>query len=123
MHALVADDAGTTRRLIADMLRELGFQVTEAADGRAALHELQSRERPQLLVLDWHMPVVDGLECLVRVRGDRRFDPVRILMVTTETELSQVAKAIAAGADEYLMKPFSKAMVEEKLKLLGLGHG
>jgi len=123
MRALVVDDSATTRRLIAEMLRELGFEVAEAEHGRAALDSLEVEEGPELLVLDWNMPHVDGLECVVRLRGDPRYDGVRILMVTTETELSQVSRAITAGADEYLMKPFSRAMVEEKLALLGLVRG
>ena len=123
MRAIVVDDSSTTRRLIAGMLRELGFDVVEAENGREALDALRAHDQPDLMVLDWNMPVVDGLECVVEVRRDRRYDPVRILMVTTETDLGQVTRAISAGANEYLMKPFSRAMVEEKLALLGLAHG
>jgi two-component system chemotaxis response regulator CheY len=124
MQALIIDDAVTTRRVIAAMLRELGFSVVgEAGNGREGLARLAQVAKPALLVVDWNMPELDGIGFLRAVRADPAYDGVRLLMVTSETEMSHVATALSAGADEYVMKPFSKEMLAEKLAILGFGAG
>ena len=88
-----------------------------------ALDRLRERlaDRPvQLALVDWNMPEMSGIELVEAVRADPSFASLRIVMVTTETELSQVTKALEAGADEYLMKPFTRDDVVGKLELLGL---
>jgi two-component system chemotaxis response regulator CheY len=119
MRALVVDDSRAMRRIIGEILRELDFDVVEAADGKDALAQLAEMEVPELALVDWNMPEMDGYELLCALRADTRYNDLRFMMVTTESEVSQVAKALEAGANEYLMKPFTEEMVTAKLELLG----
>lgn len=118
MRALVIDDSRAVRLLIGSILRELGMEVLEAANGREALDRLRGEDPVELVLVDWNMPVMNGLEFIQAVRAQRAYDPVRILMVTTETESEQVARALAAGANEYVMKPFTKDVIVAKLSLM-----
>jgi len=120
MRALVIDDSRTVRAIIGNILREVGVEVIEAADGREGLAQLNQAPGVELVLVDWNMPVMNGLDFIKAVRSDRAFDPVRIMMVTTETEQEQVMRALAAGANEYLMKPFTKEILVAKLGLLDL---
>ena len=118
--ALVVDDSRTMRRILAQHMREAGFEVYEAANGRDALARLRSDAGEISLVLvDWNMPQMNGLEFVKRVRGDPGFAAVRLMMVTTETEMERMVAALEAGADEYVMKPFTKEILFDKLRLLG----
>ena len=119
MRALMIDDSRTVRAIIGKILREVGLEVIEAANGREGLEQLQ-RAGAELVLVDWNMPEMDGLEFIRAVRADRAYDAVRIMMVTTETEQEQVIRALDAGANEYLMKPFTVEALNEKLLLLGL---
>jgi len=120
MNALVVDDSSAMRAILARMLRALDFEVKEAEDGRAALDVLASSGPFDLALVDWNMPVMDGLQLLHAMRSDRRLDGMRVMMVTTETEIDRVACALDAGASEYLMKPFTTEAMAEKLAILGL---
>jgi len=120
MQALVIDDSRTVRSIIGKTLREVGLEVHEAAHGREALDRLKDFPEIELVLVDWNMPVMNGLEFIQAVRADRTYDGVRIMMVTTETEQEQVQKALAAGANEYLMKPFSPEVLVAKLSLMDL---
>lgn len=120
MQALVVDDSQAVRNLLAEHLGQLGFQVEQAADGREALAQLPAMPRLAVVLLDWAMPGMDGLEVLRRVRADSRFAQVPVVMVTTEDELPSVGDALQAGASEYLMKPFDAQGLLEKLLLLGV---
>lgn len=122
MRALIVDDSRATRRLIGRILRELGLEVAEAANGREALARF-AVTRPDLALVDWHMPEMDGFEFVCAVRANPEWANVRVLMVTTETEMSQVARALDAGANEYIMKPFTQDMIREKLELLEVRLG
>ncbi len=119
MRALVVEDSGTTRRIIASFLNELGFDVSEAANGREALERLRDRELPHVAIVDWNMPELDGLGFVEAVRADHRYDEVRIMMVTTMAQKKQIVQAINAGANEYVMKPFTREMLVEKLAVIG----
>jgi two-component system chemotaxis response regulator CheY len=117
--AIAVDDGKTIRVLLARMLAGLGFEVAEAEDGDTALEVIQ-REGPfELALVDWHMPRLDGLELVRRMRSDPRSACTRILMLTTESTQRSVERALAAGADEFLMKPFTLEMMREKLRLIG----
>jgi two-component system, chemotaxis family, chemotaxis protein CheY len=118
MLALVIDDSRAMRTILRAMLSEAGFETVEAANGREALAALETRPDAALALLDWNMPVMDGFEFLTRVRSNPEFQSLRILMVTTETESDQVTKALLAGANEYLMKPFSKEALFAKLNMI-----
>jgi two-component system, chemotaxis family, chemotaxis protein CheY len=120
MHALVVDDSRPIRRIEGDILRELGFQTTDACHGKEALERLLDSPRPDVVLVDWNMPEMDGLEFIKAVRKDSRYSGLPILMVTTETEPEQMLRALTAGADEYLMKPFQKEGLVEKLRMIGV---
>jgi two-component system, chemotaxis family, chemotaxis protein CheY len=120
MRALIIDDSQAMRLILGNMLREIGMDVTEAANGRDALDALKRTAPPDLALLDWNMPEINGFEVLQAVRADPAFKAMRIVMVTSETETTQMIRALEAGADEYVMKPFTRAVVLEKLRLVGL---
>ena len=119
MKALVIDDSRAVRMLVGNILREQGFDVEVAANGLEGLEKLHENPDVTLVLVDWNMPVMDGLEFIQAVRRDRAWDSVRIVMVTTETESEQVQRAIAAGAIEYVMKPFTPEVLVAKLSLMG----
>ncbi|KGM13835.1 response regulator [Cellulomonas bogoriensis] len=120
MRALVIDDSRTMRRIVSRLLGSLGFETVEAADGREALDVLEGGTHIDLACIDWNMPVMNGLEFVTAVRNNRDWRDMTLMMVTTESEQSQIVRALAAGAHEYLIKPFTPDAVREKLQLLGL---
>ena len=120
MKALVVDDSRAMRKIIAGALRRLGYETVEAADGAQALAALQDGALPDLATVDWNMPVMDGLTFVTHVRANRDYRALTLMMVTTEAEHGQIVRALAAGAHEYLIKPFTVEALEEKLALLGL---
>lgn len=123
MRALVVDDSRTTRRILAGILREVGFdEVAEAGDGVDGLEKIRSMERPDLVLVDWNMPEMNGIQFVRYVRTRAEFSAVPIMMVTTETEFDHVSMALEAGANEYVMKPFTKEIIAEKLSLLGISR-
>ncbi len=119
MRALVLDDSRAMRTILKSVLTEVGFEVQEASSVRDALGVLAGDPDFDLALVDWNLPDVEGIEFVRQVRAQRKFDRVKLMMVTTETETAQVASAIRAGANEYIMKPFSKQAVAEKLVLMG----
>jgi two-component system chemotaxis response regulator CheY len=120
MRALVVDDSRSMRTIILKQLKELGFEVYEAENGQQAMSRLHEVKNIHLVLLDWNMPEMDGLEVLSLIRSEPSYKDVRVMMVTTESEMSRVATALDAGASEYLMKPFDREALLEKLILLGL---
>ena len=107
--------------ILARTLKELGFEVREAANGREALEVIEAEKTAVTLVLaDWNMPEINGLELLKRLRQNPELSSLVVVMVTTETELDQMAAALEAGANEYVMKPFTKDILVEKLQLVGV---
>jgi two-component system chemotaxis response regulator CheY len=123
MRALVIDDSRTVRAIIGKVLRDEGLEVIEAANGREGLERLHQESGVGLVLVDWNMPEMNGLDFIRAVRADRGYDAVRIMMVTTETEQGQVLRALEAGANEYLMKPFTREILIAKLSLLDLSEG
>jgi len=117
--ALVVDDSKTMRMILCRILQDLGFAVAEAADGREAMEKLP-HVGPDLVLVDWNMPRMNGYEFLTEVRALRILDSMPVIMVTTECESSQVVKALEAGANEYIMKPFTKEVIIDKLQMLGV---
>lgn len=120
MKALVVDDSRSMRMILSRQLRELGFSVEEAESGQEALAKLHNGGPADIVLLDWNMPGMDGREVLSLIRSEPRYNSTRVMMVTTESEMSQVSIALEAGANEYLMKPFDKNALSEKLVLLGI---
>jgi two-component system chemotaxis response regulator CheY len=120
-HALVVDDSRAMRAILGKQLKQLGYEVLEAEHGEQALERIASAsERPVLALVDWNMPRMNGIEFIKAVRSRRELDPMRVLMVTTETELTQVRIALEAGANEYMMKPFTAEALLSKLGTMGL---
>jgi two-component system chemotaxis response regulator CheY len=124
MRALVIDDSRAIRSIIGRTLKELGFaEIVEAGNGKEGLARLAEKGPFQLAMVDWNMPEMNGFEFLVAARRTVPRETMRVIMCTTETEVEQVAKALEAGADEYVMKPFSKDGIQSKLEMLGLSGG
>ena len=121
MHALVIDDSRAMRRILKGIVQPLGFEVSEAGNGREAMEILEGTEKtPDLALIDWNMPEMNGLEFVTAVRADPKYRTMTLMMVTTESEHSQIVRALAAGAHEYVLKPFTPDAITDKLALLGL---
>ena len=121
---MVVDDSRAMRSLLRKILGENGFDVVaEAENGREALDKLNSIGLIELTLLDWNMPIMNGFELLCELRKDPKWSSMRVMLVTTETEASQILRALDAGADEYLIKPFAKEALRDKLCVMGLLEG
>ncbi|HET6842197.1 MAG TPA: response regulator [Candidatus Angelobacter sp.] len=119
MRALVIDDSTATRGIIKQMLCELGFTTFEAADGRAGLERLHELGNMDLVLVDWNMPGMDGIEFLRALRAEALFATLPVLMVSTNNDAEKIATSLEAGASEYIMKPFTEEIIRSKLELLG----
>lgn len=119
MRAIVIDDSKSIRSILTKILIEIGFSVEEAGNGLEALDVIK-KEKVDLALVDWNMPDMNGYEFIQEVRKDNTFKDMRMMMVTTETEMNKVVEALEAGANEYVMKPFTKEMIIEKLALMGM---
>lgn len=120
MHALVIDDSRAMRAILSRILTRSGLQVTEAVDGQDALEKLEAAESIGIALVDWNMPVMNGYDFIKAVRSEERYRDLWLVMVTTESEGQRVVKAMAAGANEYVMKPFTEDVILDKLRLLGV---
>ncbi len=120
MQALVVDDSRAMRSILARLMTGLGFEVSQAGDGAEALAVLEAGLRPDVALVDWNMPVMDGLTFIKTVRSREELRDISLMMVTTESEQAQIVRALAAGAHEYVIKPFSDEVIAGKLALLGL---
>jgi two-component system chemotaxis response regulator CheY len=124
MKAMIVDDSRAMRSMLRKILQENGFEVVaEAENGRQGLDHLNRLGFIDLTLLDWNMPVMNGFELLCEVRKEPKWKDMRVMLVTTETEASQILRALDAGADEYLIKPFAKEALREKLNVMGLLEG
>lgn len=121
MRALIVDDSRFVRGFLRGLLEEKGIDCEEAEDGRKGLDHLGSGRSFELALVDWNMPVMNGLEMLTKLRAGG-FSSVKVLMVTTEAENDFIVRALDAGADEYLMKPFDEEALTEKLRMVGLAE-
>jgi two-component system, chemotaxis family, chemotaxis protein CheY len=119
MRALIVDDSRFVRGFLRGLLEGKGIECEEAADGKAGIDRLHGDFAFDLALLDWNMPVMNGLEMLQQLRAEG-FSALKVLMVTTEAENDFIERALEAGADEYLMKPFDGEALAEKLAMLGL---
>ncbi|QQR80346.1 MAG: response regulator [Deltaproteobacteria bacterium] len=120
LHAIIIDDARSVRMILKKMMVELGFTVEEAEDGKKALEILVQNGPADVALVDWNMPVMNGFEFIQEVRKQSIYDEMKIMMVTTESELVRMIAALEAGANEYVMKPFTKDIIVEKLTIMGL---
>jgi two-component system chemotaxis response regulator CheY len=119
--ALVVDDSRAIRMILAKTLRDLGYAVCEASNGKEAMQVIEMQKNKVALVLaDWNMPEMNGMDLLKRLRQDPELSSLVVVMVTTETELDQMAAALEAGANEYVMKPFTRDILVGKLQMAGV---
>jgi two-component system chemotaxis response regulator CheY len=123
VRAMVIDDSRAIRLILGKMLKDLGFEVIDAENGAVAIDRLKKSEKVDIALVDWNMPEMNGYEFVCAVRKEDAYKDLPLMMVTTETEMSQVVKALEAGANEYVMKPFTKEMITEKLTLMGMSVG
>mgnify|MGYP003341845777 CR=1 FL=1 len=122
MKALVVDDSRVVRMMLSQMLKDIGFaDVAQAQHGKEGLTYLTGNPDTQLALVDWNMPEMTGIEMVEEVRKDNALSNCKLMMVTTESEVSQVERALTLGANEFVMKPFTKDVIADKLRLLGFG--
>jgi two-component system chemotaxis response regulator CheY len=119
MRALIVDDSRFVRGYLRGLLEEKGIECEEAGDGQAAIDCIHGGMPFDLALVDWNMPVMNGLDMLKQLRAEGYSD-VKVLMVTTEAENDYIVRALDAGADEYLMKPFDDEALSEKLAMIGV---
>ncbi len=117
--ALIVDDSRFVRSFLRGLLEKKGIECQEAGDGQAGLDSLRAGPPFELAFVDWNMPVMNGLDMLRNLRAEG-FGAVKVMMVTTEAENDFIVRALDAGADEYLMKPFDDEALTEKLAMLGV---
>jgi two-component system, chemotaxis family, chemotaxis protein CheY len=119
--ALIVDDSKAIRMILGRILRELGYEVCEAVDGKDALKVIESEKAAvQLVLADWNMPEMNGLDLIKHLRQNPELTSLKVIMVTTETEVDHIVSALEAGANEYVMKPFTKDIIRGKLEMVGI---
>ncbi len=116
---LIVDDSRVIRRVASKIIQDLGFDVDEAENGRKALNAMTIR-MPDLILVDWDMPVMDGIEFAQSMRKLPGGNKIVVIFCTTENDVPHIKQALDAGADEYIMKPFDSEIVRSKLVLLGM---
>ncbi|WCL55373.1 MULTISPECIES: response regulator [Kordiimonadales] len=116
---LVVDDSKVIRKVARRILEELQFEIGEAVDGKDALDQCIAK-MPDVVLLDWNMPVMNGLEFLVALRSQTGVKQPIVVFCTTENDMAHIRQAIEAGADEYIMKPFDREIIEAKFNQVGL---
>ncbi len=118
-HSLVVDDSKVVRTVTRGIMESLGFSVEEAEDGKQALDQCAA-QKPDVVMLDWNMPVMNGMEFLVELRKKPEFSDTTVIFCTTETDVTKIMEARAAGANEYVMKPYDEDIIRTKLEQLGM---
>ena len=118
-HCLVVDDSSVIRKVARRILEDLRFHTSEAEDGLQALARCRT-DMPDVILLDWNMPVMDGFEFLSQLRREEGGEKVKVIFCTTENDVAQIARAMRAGADEYVMKPFDRDILQAKFQEAGL---
>ena len=116
---LIVDDSSVIRKVARRILEGLDFQIVEAEDGEKAM-EVCKRGMPDAVLLDWNMPVMDGIAFLVALRKEQGGDEPKVIFCTTENDVEHITRAISAGANEYIMKPFDRDIIEAKFLEVGL---
>ena len=116
---LIVDDSKIVRKVVRRIIEVLGFHILEAEHGREAVDQCRAN-KVDVIILDWNMPVMDGMECMKEIRADASISQPKIIFCTTENEFSKIQQAMMNGADEYVMKPFDEAIIAGKMRQLGI---
>ncbi len=116
---LIVDDSSVIRKVARKIMEEANFEISEAENGQQALEKCR-HNMPEIILLDWNMPVMNGLEFLKELRKEPSGDTAKVIFCTTENDMDHITQAISAGANEYIMKPFDKEIIISKLKEVGL---
>lgn len=116
---LVVDDSKVIRQVARHILETLDFSIAEAGDGQQALDEVR-RDLPDVILLDWNMPVMNGMEFLQALKALKLAEKPKVVFCTTENGVGHIREAIEAGADEYIMKPFDRETLQSKLQIVEL---
>lgn len=116
---LIVDDSSVVRKLASKLLEEIGFSCTEADNGQAAL-DCCKQAMPDVMLLDWNMPVMDGIECIKILREFPGGKDIKVIFCTTHNNQDHVREALEAGADEYIMKPFDRDVLKNKFRQVGI---
>lgn len=119
MKCLVVDDSRVVRKVARRIVEDIGFECDEAEDGQKA-YEFCQQEMPDAILLDWNMPVMSGIEFLEKLREMDNGDTPKVVFCTTENDMNHIQRAIQAGANEYIMKPFDGEIIESKFSQIGL---
>jgi two-component system, chemotaxis family, chemotaxis protein CheY len=120
MKVLIVDDSKTMRNFLSAIVRGLAIEVEQAADGEEALRCIAESGPFDLAMVDWTMPGMDGISLVRRIRAKPEWNQLKLMMVTARNEREAVIEAVCSGADDFLMKPMTAEMVEDKLRILGL---
>lgn len=120
MRLLIVDDSTTARTIVKKMFKDIEVDISEAGNGKEALDLLNKNGSYDLALVDWNMPVMNGIDFLRTLRSNHDFDNMLVVMITTEVEISRITDALTAGANEYIMKPFTKDILIDKLNMIGL---
>jgi len=120
VRALIIDDSKALRAIVGKLVKGLGFEVLEAGNGREALEQLKSNGAVDLSLVDWNMPDMNGIEFIQAVRAQDQYNDMKVMVITTQTEIDHVTRALESGANEYLMKPFTRDALLVKLQMLGI---
>lgn len=118
-NCLIVDDSRVVRKVAKRIIQELDFHCDEAEDGQKAL-EACEKTMPDAVILDWNMPIMSGIEFLERLRMSENGDKPKVVFCTTENDIAHIQRAMKAGADEYIMKPFDSDIIESKFRQIGL---
>lgn len=116
---LIVDDSRVVRKVARRIAEDLGFTCEEAEDGQKA-YEYCSGTKPDVIILDWNMPIMSGIEFLEKLRTMENGDQPKVIFCTTENDMAHIQRAMTAGANEYIMKPFDSEIIESKFKQIGL---
>ena len=120
MKVLIVDDSSAMRKLIKRIISKYASEVCEAENGQVALGVIQQHGDFDVVLIDWNMPVMDGLQLIKKLRRNEEYCNMKLVMVTTEAEPAKMARALISGADEFVMKPFTEEVMLEKLRLIGV---
>ena len=116
---LLVDDSRAVRLLGRRIVQPLGFEILEAEDGQKALETVQAHPEIDVVLLDWNMPIMDGLSFLKALRANSGLRQPKVVMCTTENDMARIVEAMQSGANEYVMKPFTEDIIREKLETIG----